>query len=143
MKFTSATIASVSVLLASMQLAYSAPVSTSLSTRAAGKALTGQRDNTATRALSDVSIQIFDGRCLSVDAASSDHVEEADIRAVSTASLNKDRDIFEDRTAISFAKCDGSKGQKFDVITKGLHNDQAGNSLIVSTAVCRDMSDTE
>ena len=34
---------------------------------------------------------------------------------------------------IDIKDCDGSDGQKFDVITKGTHNDRSGFALIVSS----------
>jgi len=36
---------------------------------------------------------------------------------------------------IQVAACDGSAGQQWDIITKGVHDDQAGTMLIVSTLV--------
>ncbi|TBU33711.1 hypothetical protein BD309DRAFT_859463 [Dichomitus squalens] len=71
------------------------------------------RDNTATRALSSVSIKTNDGNCLSVDATAGDFRENL--------------------IPIQAKACDGSDGQKWDVITKGVHNDQPGFALIVST----------
>ncbi|KAI0686588.1 hypothetical protein C8Q76DRAFT_761556 [Earliella scabrosa] len=72
-----------------------------------------RRDNTATRAFSDATIRTGDGRCLQVTSGSGDFREN----------LNP----------IEVAECNGSKGQQFDFITKGLHNDQAGTTLIVSS----------
>ncbi|KAJ7074126.1 hypothetical protein C8F01DRAFT_9097 [Mycena amicta] len=72
-----------------------------------------QRDNTATRAASDAAIKTSDGKCLEVTANSGDFRENLiPVKAVA---------------------CDGSAGQKFDVITAGKHNDQPGTALIVST----------
>ena len=38
-------------------------------------------------------------------------------------------------TPIQIAVCDGSVGQQWDIITAGLHNDQAGKALFVNTLV--------
>ncbi|KAI0155798.1 hypothetical protein BJ166DRAFT_342084 [Pestalotiopsis sp. NC0098] len=72
-----------------------------------------QRDDTATRALSNVNIKTSKGKCLFVDALSGD----------SAANL----------TPIQVAACGATDGQGFDVITQGKHNDAAGSILIVST----------
>jgi hypothetical protein len=71
------------------------------------------RDTTATRALSGVSVKTSDGKCLTIDQFAGDFRENL--------------------IPVQVAACDGSAGQKFDVITKGIHNDQAGQALIVST----------
>ena len=42
-------------------------------------------------------------------------------------------DFRENLIPIEAKACDGSDGQKWDVITKGVHNDQPGFALIVST----------
>lgn len=74
-----------------------------------------QRDASATRALSNVQIKAFDGRCLFVDALS------GDFRA--------------NLTPLQLAACSSraGTGQGFEVITKGTHNDQPGRALVVST----------
>ena len=73
-----------------------------------------QRDDTATRALANTQIKTADGRCLFVDALS------GDFRA--------------NLTPLQIADCGGNRtGQGFDVITKGKHNDQQGQALVVST----------
>jgi hypothetical protein len=36
---------------------------------------------------------------------------------------------------IQVAACDGSAGQLWDIITKGVHDDQAGTMLVVNTLV--------
>lgn len=73
-----------------------------------------QRDDTAARALANTQIKTFDGRCLFVDALS------GDFRA--------------NLTPLQIADCGSSQiGQGFDVITKGKHNDQQGQALVVST----------
>lgn len=72
-----------------------------------------QRDNTATRAFSNVQIKTSDGKCLSVDPLS------GDFRA--------------NLTPIQITDCGSAQGQGWDVITSGVHNDQKGQALIVST----------
>ncbi|KAL7895065.1 hypothetical protein HDV63DRAFT_406689 [Trichoderma sp. SZMC 28014] len=71
------------------------------------------RDNTATRAFSNVQIKTSDGKCLSVDPLS------GDFRA--------------NLTPIQITDCGSVQGQGWDVITSGVHNDQKGEALIVST----------
>ncbi|KAI0043150.1 hypothetical protein FA95DRAFT_441227 [Auriscalpium vulgare] len=80
---------------------------------AAAVAESQQRDNTATRAFSDAQIKTSSGQCLSVDANSGDFRENL--------------------IPITAADCDGSAGQKWDVITAGEHNNIPGNALFVST----------
>ncbi|TKW51557.1 hypothetical protein CTA1_10309 [Colletotrichum tanaceti] len=72
-----------------------------------------QRDDTATRAFSDIQIKTADGRCLFVDKLS------GDFRA--------------NLTPIQVADCGAKDGQGWDVITAGKHNDQPNSMLIVST----------
>jgi hypothetical protein len=90
-------------------------VKTGTTLDAAAVAEAMQRDNTATRALSGVPIKAPDGSCLFVDKTSGDFRENL--------------------IPIQTAKCDGSAGQQWDVITKGVHNDQPGFALIVSSLV--------
>jgi hypothetical protein len=71
------------------------------------------KDLTATRAATGVQIKSSTGDCLSVDATAGDFRENL--------------------IPIAVKACDGSEGQKFDFITKGVHNDQAGQTLIVSS----------
>lgn len=71
------------------------------------------RDNTATRAFSNVQIKTSDGKCLSVDPLS------GDFRA--------------NLTPIQITDCGSTQGQGWDVITAGVHDDQKGQALIVST----------
>ncbi|KAJ7931143.1 hypothetical protein B0H13DRAFT_1959170 [Mycena leptocephala] len=71
------------------------------------------KDLTATRAATGVQIKSSDGQCLSIDATAGDFRENL--------------------IPIAVKPCDGSEGQKFDFITKGVHNDQAGQTLIVSS----------
>jgi len=70
------------------------------------------RDNTATRAFSSVAITT-NGKCLFVDPLS------GDFRA--------------NLLPIQVKDCDGSDGEKWDIITAGKHNDQPGTMLIVSS----------
>ncbi|KAK5994594.1 hypothetical protein PT974_05073 [Cladobotryum mycophilum] len=72
-----------------------------------------QRDNTATRAFSNVQIKTSDGKCLRVDKLS------GDFRA--------------NLTPIQIVQCGSTNGQGWDIITAGKHNDQKGQMLIVST----------
>ncbi|RFU73045.1 hypothetical protein TARUN_9218 [Trichoderma arundinaceum] len=71
------------------------------------------RDDTATRAFSNVQIKTSDGKCLSVDPLS------GDFRA--------------NLTPIQITDCGSVQGQGWDVLTAGVHNDQPGQALIVST----------
>ncbi|KAF5389869.1 hypothetical protein D9757_003639 [Collybiopsis confluens] len=92
----------------------SAPASTGTTVlNSAAVAEAQQRDNTATRAFSDAEIKTSDGQCLSVDANSGDFRENL--------------------IPVAVQACDGSAGQKFDVITAGKHNNVPGTALIVST----------
>ncbi len=59
--------------------------------------------------------QTFDGKCLSVDQLS------GDFRA--------------NLTPVQVAACNGTAGQKWDVITAGKHNNLPGTMLVVSTLV--------
>ncbi|KAK6540876.1 hypothetical protein TWF694_008259 [Orbilia ellipsospora] len=86
---------------------------TSLDQAATAEAHT--RDNTATRAFSSITINTSNGKCLFVDPLG------GDFRANLIPVLIKD--------------CDGSDNEKWDIITKGVHNDQLGTMLIVNTLV--------
>ncbi|KAI0738161.1 hypothetical protein C8Q80DRAFT_1124835 [Daedaleopsis nitida] len=79
----------------------------------AGTAEAQRRDDTATRAFADTTIKTGDGRCLQV--------------------ISGTGDFRENLAPIQVANCDGSKGQQFDVITKGVHNDQPDSALVVSS----------
>lgn len=72
-----------------------------------------QRDNTATRAFSNIHIKTSEGKCLFVD------LQSGDFRA--------------NLTPIQTADCGATHGQGWDIITSGKHNDQEGFVLIVST----------
>ena len=72
-----------------------------------------QNDQGATRHLSNVPIKTSDGLCLFVDKLSGD----------SRANL----------TPVQITQCsNGASGQGWDLITKGAHNDQPGQMLVVS-----------
>lgn len=60
-------------------------------------------------------MQTSNGQCLFVDKLS------GDFRA--------------NLTPVQVVACDDSEGQKWDIITSGEHNDQAGTMLVVSTLV--------
>lgn len=74
------------------------------------------RDATATRAFSSTAVKAASGDCLSIDPTAGDFRQNL--------------------IPVQLKPCDGSANQKFDIITKGEHNDQAGAMLVVSTAVC-------
>ena len=73
------------------------------------------RDDTATRAFSFASVKSADGQCLFIDPTAGDFRENL--------------------IPVQLKGCDGSANEKFDVITKGKHNDQPGSMLVVSAAV--------
>ncbi|KAL1862452.1 hypothetical protein Daus18300_008549 [Diaporthe australafricana] len=73
-----------------------------------------QRDDTATRASSNINIKSSDGKCLSVDKLS------GDFRA--------------NLTPIKVAQCGSTDGQGWDIITKGKHINTPQSMLIVSTS---------
>ncbi|KAI4188813.1 MAG: hypothetical protein LQ346_005232 [Caloplaca aetnensis] len=72
-----------------------------------------QRDNTATRAFSSTTIKSNDGRCLFIDPQAGDFRQNL--------------------IPVQLQDCDGSEGEKWDIITKGEHIDQEGAMLAVST----------
>ncbi|KAJ7089342.1 hypothetical protein B0H15DRAFT_885494 [Mycena belliarum] len=72
-----------------------------------------KKDTTATRAATGVEIKTSDGKCLSVDATAGDFRQNL--------------------IPVAIKDCDKSDGQKFDFITKGIHNDKDGQTLIVSS----------
>ncbi|ERS97332.1 hypothetical protein HMPREF1624_06664 [Sporothrix schenckii ATCC 58251] len=80
---------------------------------AAAVAEAQQRDDTATRAFSNVQITTADGRCLFVDKLSGDFRENL--------------------TPVQVAACGSTDGQGWDVITAGKHNNVANAALVVST----------
>ncbi|KAH8782984.1 hypothetical protein F5883DRAFT_679828 [Diaporthe sp. PMI_573] len=103
-------------LLASAALASANPV---IHTRAvtsldqAAFAEAHQRDDTATRASSNINIKTSDGKCLSVDKLS------GDFRA--------------NLTPIQVTQCGAADGQGWDIITAGKHISTPQSMLIVST----------
>ena len=74
-----------------------------------------KRDDTAIRAFSDTKITTSDGRCLFVDLLA------GDFRA--------------NLSPLQVAECGSTKGQGWDAIVQGTHNDKAGTTLLVSTLV--------
>ncbi|KAJ8131170.1 hypothetical protein O1611_g2454 [Lasiodiplodia mahajangana] len=72
-----------------------------------------QRDDTATRAFSSVSIQSPDGRCLSVDPTAGDFRENL--------------------IPVSLVACAGTPNEKFDIVTAGKHNNAKNAALVVSS----------
>ncbi|KAI8944983.1 hypothetical protein F4801DRAFT_157303 [Xylaria longipes] len=72
-----------------------------------------QRDDTATRAFSSVSIQSPDGRCLFIDSTAGDFRENL--------------------IPVSLVDCAGTPNEKFDIITAGKHNTAEDSALIVSS----------
>jgi hypothetical protein len=75
-----------------------------------------QRDNTATRALTAVQIKTSSGQCLSVDPTAGDFRQNLIPVQTVNCDANSDR-------------------QKWDIITAGKHNNQAGFALVVSTLI--------
>ncbi|KAI1122541.1 hypothetical protein F5Y10DRAFT_253868 [Nemania abortiva] len=72
-----------------------------------------QRDDSATRAFSSVSIQSPDGRCLFVDPTAGDFRENL--------------------IPVSLVTCAGTPNEKFDIVTTGKHNNAENSALIVSS----------
>ncbi|KAI0417032.1 hypothetical protein F5X98DRAFT_166046 [Xylaria grammica] len=72
-----------------------------------------QPDTSATKAFASTLIKTADGRCLFVDELS------GDFRA--------------NLTPIQIAQCGSTKGQEWDIITSGKHNNAADSMLVVST----------
>jgi hypothetical protein len=78
-----------------------------------------QRDDTATRAFSSVSLKsAADGKCLSVNPTAGDFRENL--------------------IPVELVDCTGAPGEKFDFITAGKHINRPGSTLIVSTLVRED-----
>ncbi|CAM1510186.1 Fc.00g005210.m01.CDS01 [Cosmosporella sp. VM-42] len=70
-------------------------------------------DKTATRPIESVNIRAPDGRCLFIDPTAGDFRENL--------------------IPVQLVKCDEEPNQKFDIVTKGKHNDgNAGKALLVS-----------
>ncbi|KAI1373052.1 hypothetical protein F4677DRAFT_448879 [Hypoxylon crocopeplum] len=72
-----------------------------------------QRDDTATRAFSSVSIKAPNGQCLFIDPTAGDFRENL--------------------IPVSLVDCAGTPNEKFDVITAGKHNNADNSALIVSS----------
>lgn len=72
-----------------------------------------QRDDTATRAFTSVSIQAPNGQCLFIDPTAGDFRENL--------------------IPVSLVDCAGTPNEKFDVITAGKHNNAQDSALIVSS----------
>jgi len=107
------TTAADSTTVASTTTAAAAPALTSVTLDAAAVAESQVRDNTATRAFSAATLKTSDGQCLTVNPNSGDFRENL--------------------IPVEIQACDGSAGQNWDVITAGVHNDQPGNALFVSS----------
>ncbi|EHA52980.1 hypothetical protein MGG_12906 [Pyricularia oryzae 70-15] len=72
-----------------------------------------ERDDTATRAFTSVSIQTSSGKCLFVDPTAGDFRQNL--------------------IPVSLVDCSGTPNEKFDLITAGKHNDAKGAALLVSS----------
>ncbi|TLD04998.1 uncharacterized protein PgNI_09510 [Pyricularia grisea] len=72
-----------------------------------------ERDDTATRAFTGVSIQTSGGKCLFVDPTAGDFRQNL--------------------IPVSLVDCSGTPNEKFDLITAGKHNDAKGAALLVSS----------
>lgn len=101
------------LLISIISVVNSMPVRTSARLDAAATAEAQQRDNTATRAFTATEIKTSDSQCLFVDPTSGDFRENL--------------------TPVQIKPCDGSAGQKWDLVTAGKHNNQPGFALIVSS----------
>ncbi|KAH8164357.1 hypothetical protein CIB48_g3910 [Xylaria polymorpha] len=77
-----------------------------------------QRDDTATRAFSSVSIQSPDGRCLFIDPTAGDFRENL--------------------IPVSLVSCAGTPNEKFDIITAGKHNNAQDSALIMNGCISFD-----
>ncbi|KAI1395835.1 hypothetical protein F4819DRAFT_169241 [Hypoxylon fuscum] len=72
-----------------------------------------ERDDTATRAFTSVSIQAPNGQCLFIDPTAGDFRENL--------------------IPVSLVDCAGTPNEKFDIITAGKHNNAADSALVVSS----------
>jgi len=75
-----------------------------------------QRDDSATRAFSEVEIRAPNGQCLSVDPTAGDFRQNL--------------------IPVALVDCSGTPNEKWDVITAGKHNNAKESALIVSSLVC-------
>jgi len=71
------------------------------------------RDNTAVRAFSSASIKAANGQCLFIDPTAGDFRQNL--------------------IPVQLQDCTGSAGEKFDLITSGIHNNAANSTLVVSS----------
>jgi hypothetical protein len=74
-----------------------------------------QRDNTATRAFSSVSIKAPNGQCLFIDPTAGDFRQNL--------------------IPVSLVTCGGTPNEKWDIITAGKHNNKPNSAIIVSSLV--------
>jgi hypothetical protein len=74
-----------------------------------------QRDNTATRAFSSVSLKASNGQCLFVNPTAGDFRQNL--------------------IPVNLQDCNGSLNEKFDLITAGIHNNTPNTTLVVSSLV--------
>lgn len=74
-----------------------------------------KRDDTATRAFSNVEIRAPNGQCLFVDPTAGDFRQNL--------------------IPVGVVDCGGTPNEKWDVITAGVHNDKPDSALIVSSLV--------
>ncbi|KAI5860581.1 hypothetical protein GGS23DRAFT_229901 [Durotheca rogersii] len=72
-----------------------------------------QRDETATRAFTAVSIQAPNGQCLFIDPTAGDFRQNL--------------------IPVSLVECAGTPNEKFDIITSGVHNNAQNAALLVSS----------
>ncbi|CAJ2506743.1 Uu.00g079290.m01.CDS01 [Anthostomella pinea] len=72
-----------------------------------------ERDNTATRVFTSVSIKAPGGQCLFIDPTAGDFRQNL--------------------IPVSLVDCAGAPNEKFDVITAGVHNDAQDSALLVSS----------
>ncbi|TFK80260.1 hypothetical protein K466DRAFT_667761 [Polyporus arcularius HHB13444] len=104
---------SIATILAAVAVAHALPFQRRTTLDVAATLEAQPRDDTATRALTATTIKTSSGKCLSVDPLSGDFRENL--------------------TPVTFADCDGSANQQWDVITAGKHQNTPGQANIVST----------
>jgi hypothetical protein len=75
-----------------------------------------QRDDSATRAFSEVEIRAPNGQCLFVDPTAGDFRQNL--------------------IPVALVDCGGTPNEKWDVITAGKHNNADNSAIIVSSLVC-------
>ncbi|TVY85219.1 hypothetical protein LSUE1_G000360 [Lachnellula suecica] len=71
------------------------------------------KDTTATLAFSSASIKTSSGQCLFIDPTAGDFRQNL--------------------IPVAVQDCTGAAGEKFDIITKGVHNNEANSTLVVSS----------